>query len=41
MKINEKNAFFILNKCLESGADFSEIFFEDTITQSIFFENKN
>lgn len=41
MNINRKNALFILEKCLKSGADFSEIFFEDTITQNIIFENKN
>ena len=40
MKINKKNATFILEKCLKSGADFSEIFFEDTIIHSIYFENK-
>lgn len=41
MKINQKNAILILNKCLESGVDFAEIFFEETINSGIFFENKS
>lgn len=41
MKVNKKNAFDILNKCLESNVDFAEIFFEETVCSGIFFENKN